>query len=84
MNDNEYINLFETDWFKKVDSFSSPGQNMKLYRENMKLTQTGLGKLLGNIPRQNISSMERNKRGISKDIAKKLSRIFKVPIERFI
>jgi transcriptional regulator with XRE-family HTH domain len=48
------------------------------------MTQAELGKKLGDLPRQHISNMERGSRGISKEIAKKLSHIFNVPIDRFI
>jgi DNA-binding XRE family transcriptional regulator len=81
---NEFLNVFETDWFLSIDSQMSPGENLKIYRENAGFTQTVLGEKLGNIPRQNISLMEKGKRGISKEIAKKLSKIFKVPVSRFI
>jgi DNA-binding XRE family transcriptional regulator len=82
--DNERVNVFETDWYKKIKKETSPGDNMKIYRENYGLTQEALGRILGNIPRQHISNMERGVRAISVNIAKKLSRIFKVPIEKFI
>jgi transcriptional regulator with XRE-family HTH domain len=42
-----------------------------------------LAKLLGVLP-SNVSEMERGKRGISKEVAKKLSLILEVPVEKFI
>jgi DNA-binding XRE family transcriptional regulator len=57
---------------------------MRIYRENFNMTQAELGKRLGNIPRQNISQMEKGKRGISKENAKRLAKIFDVPVDRFI
>ena len=83
-NDEKLVNVFDTDWFKSRTEKLTPGTNMRIYRENMNLTQSQLGEKLGNIPRQNISSMEKDRRGISKEIAKKLSALFNVPIERFI
>ncbi|MBW2741359.1 MAG: helix-turn-helix transcriptional regulator [Deltaproteobacteria bacterium] len=47
------------------------------------MTQADLGQKLGKFTRQKISDMERNKRSISKDVAKKLSQLFDVPIDRF-
>jgi DNA-binding XRE family transcriptional regulator len=82
--DNELMNVFETDWYKKVKSETSPGDNMKIYREIHGMTQEALGRILGNIPRQHISNMERGIRAISVNTAKKLSKIFKVPLEKFI
>ncbi len=80
----ELVSVFENEWFKSIDSQITPADNIRIYRENAGLTQTELGKKLGNIPRQNISAMEKGKRGISKEMARKLSEVFKVPVSRFI
>ena len=80
----DLLNIFETDWFSEIESKITPGENMRMYRENENLSQAALGEKLGNVPRQNISLMENDKRGISKETAKKLSNIFKVPVSRFI
>ncbi len=48
------------------------------------LTQGKFGEMLGGIPQQNISNMERGSRAISLKIAQKLSQIFKVSIEKFV
>jgi len=83
-DDEDFLDVFETTWFRRIDSKSTPGGNMRLYRENMGLTQVELGDKLGNIPRKNISAMEKNRRGISKEIAKKLAQVLKAPVERFL
>jgi DNA-binding XRE family transcriptional regulator len=80
----DLINIFNTPWFSSIDSQMNPGDNLKVYRENAGLSQAELGKKLGNIPRQNISSMEKGKRGISKENAKKLAQVLHAPISRFI
>ncbi len=48
------------------------------------LTQTELGKMLGNFSRQNISSIENGYRSISKRVAKKLAEIFDVSDEKLL
>jgi DNA-binding XRE family transcriptional regulator len=83
-NENELIDIFETDWFKNADQSSTPGESVRIYRQNLGLTQEKLGKKLGNYTKQYISDMEHSRRSISKDVAKKLSRIFTVPVERFL
>ena len=82
--DDELVDVFETDWFKKIDKDMTPGKNMKIYREIHKLTQEELGKKMGGISKQNISHMERGIRSISKNNAKLLSKLFDVPVDRFI
>ena len=81
---DELVDVFETDWFKDIDDKMFPGKNMRIYRELYKMTQEELGEKLGGISRQNISHMERGIRAISKQNAKELSKIFKVPVDRFI
>jgi transcriptional regulator with XRE-family HTH domain len=83
-NDEELLNIFDTDWYKDVSEATTPGDTLKIYRENFGLTQADLGQKLGKFTRQKISDMERNKRSISKDVAKKLSQLFDVPIDRFL
>jgi DNA-binding XRE family transcriptional regulator len=83
-DENDFVEIFKTDWYSAVNSQMGVGDNLKIYRENAGLSQEELGKKLGNIPRQNISAMEKGRRGISKEIAKKLSIILKAPVSRFI
>jgi DNA-binding XRE family transcriptional regulator len=80
----ETVNVFDTEWYKEISASTNPGDTLKIYRENSGLTQTELGKKLGVFSRQKISDMERGKRNISRETAKKLSRIFQVPIDRFL
>jgi len=82
--DDELIDVFQTEWYKKINDDSTPGKNMKLYREIHKMTQDELGEKMGGISRQNISHMERGIRSISKSNAKLLAKIFDVPVDRFI
>lgn len=81
---DEYVNAFETEWFASVDEQMTPGEILRIYRENAGLSQAALGEKLGKVPRQNISLMEKNKRGISKEMAKKLSKVLKAPISVYI
>jgi len=73
----------ETDWYKQVKSKIKPSDNLKIYRANSKLSQGKLAKKIGVLP-THISEMERGKRGISKQIAKKLAVLFDISIEKFI
>ncbi len=81
---DEFVNIFDTQWYKEITASTIPGEVVKIYRENLGLSQSDLGKMLGKFTRQKISDMENGKRNISKEVAKKLSLLFKVPIERFI
>ena len=83
-DEDELVDIFETDWFKKISKETTAGESLKIYRQNSGLTQTESGKRLGNFSKQNISDMENGRRGISKEVAKKLSILFNVPIDRFL
>ena len=78
------VNIFDTEWYREISSSITPGEAMKIYRENAGLTREELGRKLGKLSRQKISDMERGMRSISKDVAKKLSLIFRVSIDRFL
>lgn len=82
--DDEPENVFQTDWYKQAKAGMTPGTYMKIYRQNRKMTQAQLGALLGNLPRQHVSSMENGSRPISKKMALKLSAIFDASVERLI
>jgi DNA-binding XRE family transcriptional regulator len=82
--DEEKVNIFETEWYRKTKDKISPGENLKIYREMQGITQQKLGEALGGIPRQHISNMERGMRKISLKTAQKLSQLFKVPVEKFL
>ena len=83
-DDEELVDIFETDWYREIKARMIPGDTLRTYRENFGLTQTELGKRLGSVPRQHISNMERGSRNISLKMAKKLSKIFNISPDRFI
>jgi len=82
--EEEKVDVFGTDWYRETKAKLTPGANMRIYRQNRTMTQEELGDLLGGIPRQHISNMERGARSISKKVALQLSRIFKTSVEKFI
>ncbi len=61
-----------------------PAAYVRFFRQERGLSQARLGRLLGNVPRQNISGMERGTRPIGKDMALRLARVFEVSPDRFI
>ena len=83
-DDDKLVNVFETPWYKNIKEALTPGEILRIYRENRTITQTRLGELLGGIPRQHISNMENGKRPISLKTAKKLAKLFNIPIERLL
>ena len=70
----ELLDVFSSEWFAETSNSTTPGEIVKIYRENHNLTQEQLGKKLGNFTRQNISDIELGRRGLSKEVAKKLSK----------
>ena len=81
---DEIANVFETEWYRQIKSSMTPGDNLRIYRDNRGWTQAQLGDKLGGLPRQHISNMERGLRPISKNMAKRLALIFEVPPSKFI
>ena len=83
-SEGETVDIFTTDWYQEIQSKTTPGDTLKIYRENHGLTQARLGELLGRIPRQHISNMERGIRPVSMKTARKLAKIFKVSSGKFV
>lgn len=84
LDEEEVVNIFDTKWYKDISSSLTPGGTLNIYRKNLRLSQTELGKKLEKLSRQKISDMENGRRSISKEVARKLSNFFKVPTDRFI
>ena len=82
--DEETVEVMETDWYREMKDRRRPGDAVRVYRDNFGYTQAELGKMLGGLSRQKVSDLENNRRGISKDIALKLAKLFRVPVERFL
>ena len=78
------VDVIETEWYRHVKSGMTPGDNLRIYRENHGLTQTRLGEMLGGVPRQHVSNMEREVRSISLKTARKLAQIFQVSPGKFV
>ena len=83
-DEEETVSIFDTAWFLETRENTTPGDNLKIYRENHNLTQAQLGEMLGDIPRQHVSNMERGIRPISIKNTRRLARIFKVSPAKFI
>lgn len=82
--EDDIVDPFESDWYKEVAEERTPGDALKLYRENAGMTQEELGTKLGSHSRQYVSDLENNRRSISKNMAKKLAELFDTSVERFI
>ena len=83
-DDDEFIDVRKTEWYKEAKERATPGNTMSIYRKLHKMTQADLGEKLGGISKQNISHMERGVKPISKKVAKQLAELFKVSVEKFI
>ncbi len=82
--EDEYIDITKTEWYKSQKKRMTPGHNLKVLRQRDHLTQEALGKRLGGLSRQKISDLEAGRRGISKDLAKKSAHLFGTSVERFL
>ena len=83
-NDEEFVNIFQSDWFRKISEKTSAGDAMKFYRELHGITQEELGEKMNSVSKQNISHMERGTRQVSLKSARKLANIFDVSVGIFI
>lgn len=82
-DENELVDISETNWYQDMKSTRTPGSTLKRYRKRAGMSQPELAEKLGMV-KQNISAMENDSRGISKATAHKLAEIFQVSPGRFI
>lgn len=82
-SDDEWVNFEDTDWYKEMRKKYSPSLNLSFYRKEKKLTQAGLGEMIG-VPKQYVSDMEHERRTISKAMAKKIAVALDSPVTLFI
>jgi DNA-binding XRE family transcriptional regulator len=82
-DEDELIDIKETEWYKNMKASQTPGDSVQVYRYIRKMTQAALGDIIG-VSARYVSDMENGKRGISKEMAKKLSKVLKAPVERFL
>ncbi len=82
-NDDEWVNIKDTDWYREMKESYSPASNLAFYRKEKKLTQAALGNILG-VPKQYVSDMEHSRRSISKAMAKKIAVALDSPVLLFL
>ncbi len=82
-DENETVDFFKTDFYKKVKKRMTPGTYVKIYRGNFNMTQEQLGLKVG-VSKSFICDIEHNRRAISKDMAKKFSKLFKISASHLI
>ena len=82
-DDEDLVDFFETDLYRDFKKRMQPGDYVKMYRENMELTQAAFGEKIG-MSRAYICDVEHGRRAISKDIAKKFSKLFKISATHLI
>ena len=80
---SDMLDYHSTSLHKELKKYKSPGMCVKINRENMGLTQTQLGQKIG-VKGSFISDIENGRRGISKEKAKMLSKLFKTPLENLL
>jgi DNA-binding XRE family transcriptional regulator len=83
-DDDMLIDPSESAWFKETKAQMSPGDHLKIDRENAGWSQAELGKKIGSFSRQYVSDMENGRKNISIKVAKKLAGIFDRSVERYI
>jgi DNA-binding XRE family transcriptional regulator len=84
-DDDELVDITETDWYRKLEKSSTPGKSLRIYRERDALTQAALAEKIGvKVTAIHVSEMEHDKRPISKQNALKLARIFGTSADQFL
>ena len=83
-DDEDYVDITQTAWYKKRQAQATPGKTVQVYRQRDHWTQAELGQRLGGLSIQKVSDIENDRRGISKELAKKLALIFNTSTDKFL
>ena len=81
--EDELVDITTTDWYKEMEKKMKPSDYLRHLREAHGLTQKALGEAVGTNA-AHISDYETGQRTISKEMAKKLARLFKISTDVFI
>lgn len=82
-DDGEGVDFRDTDWYRETKKRLTPSYNLRFYRKLNKLSQKRLAVMLG-VSKQLVADMEHDRRSITADTARELSRIFQVSVEKFV
>lgn len=72
-DEDELIEITSTDWFNEMKP--TAGETVEIHRSNLKMTQVELGEAIGGRSKQYISDIEKGRRNISLDLAKRLGEV---------
>jgi len=82
-DDDELIEISESDWFKEMQAKIKPGDALRSLRTMREMKQKELAEKLGIEPRQ-ISDMESGRAPISKKMAVKLGKALNINYKHFL
>ena len=82
-DDEEYVNYADTDLHKEIAAEMTPSKTLRNLREMAGWTLAETGKKIGVSPYR-VSDYETNQRAISKEMAKKIGKIFHISPAVFI
>ncbi len=83
-NDEYLVNIFDTDWYRETGTLVTPGDALKIYRENFRFTYMELCSKIGKFNEKQLYDMENSRCDISEETAEALSQVFGVPTDRFL
>ena len=83
-DDDARINPFECDWFQETKARMTPGDRLRIDRENAGWSQSVLGKKIGSRSRAFISDLENGRAAVSTETARTLAALFNRSPDRYI
>ena len=72
VDDEEPVEIIKSDWFKEIESKTTPVESLKLLRTTFGYTQQQLADKVG-ITKQQISSMERGREPVGRKMTHRLA-----------
>ena len=78
------VDFRETEWYRETKARITPGDVIRIYRENRGWSRAKFGRLVGGFKRRHISAIEKGRRSVSIETARKLAEVLDINVHRIL
>ena len=82
--DEGFENIFATSWYQDVTARLTPGETMKIYREQYGIGLVELAEHVKIASAQVLAEIEHDQQPLTEELAAQLSQLFDVPVSRLL
>ena len=84
ISDEETVDFRDLPWYREAKAEMTPGLALRIHRESHGWSKAKLGELLGGVNRRDVSALEKGRRPVSLNIARRASEVFGIPLRSIL